>query len=252
MTYEDIQKRIRKRRIRFRIFFAILLISITLVFLLSTPVLKVKGITVQGNKIVSSDRIIELSGIKTGDNLLRLNTKKISEHIKTNPYIETSKIIRSITGSVYIKVQERQSAGITNYGNKYVTMDKKGVIIEVLDKKEGVHLPLITGLDVESAVPGQKAQLKDTRKFDVMEIIFDAALSTGVSGIINEVNIENLMSVIIKTQYGIDLKVGDSSDMEEKLEKCKAIMDQELIKKDLKGTIDVSFKGNPVFRPVQN
>lgn len=252
MAYADIQKRIRKRKIRFRIIFTILILSVILVFLFSTPVFKVKKIVVEGNNIVSSQKITELSDIKIGDNLLRLNTRKINANIKTNTYISASKIIRSITGSVCIKVEEREAAGIAKYKNDYVTLDKKGVIIEVLDKKDGVHLPLISGLDITDAVPGKTAQIGDTRKLDTMEIIFDTASSIKMFDIINEVELENLLSITIKTQYGIDLKIGDISDITEKLGRCKAIMDNDLLKKKLKGTIDVSFKGNPVFRPVQN
>lgn len=252
MTYADIQKRIRRRKIRFRIFFAILLISVTLVFLFSTPVFKVKKIIVEGNNIVSSQKIIELSDIKIGDNLLKLNTGKINDNIKTNSYISASKIVRSIAGNVYIKVEERQAAGIANYGNGYVTMDKKGVIIEMLDKKDAVHLPLIAGLDIKNAVPGKMAQVEDIRKLDAMELIFDTTSSVKIFDIINKVEIENLLSITIKTKYSIDLKIGDTSDLAEKLGRCKAIIDQDLLKKKLKGTIDVSFKGNPVFRPVQN
>lgn len=252
MTYADIQKRIRKRKIRFRIIFTVLIISVALVFLFSTPVFKVKKIIVEGNNIVSSQKIIELSDIKIGDNLLKLNTTKIDADIKTNPYIAASKIEGSITGNVYIKIEERQAAGIAKYENGYVTMDEKGVIIGMLDKKDDVHLPLIAGLDIRNAVPGKTAQIEDSRKLDAMEIIFDAASKAKISDIINEVEIENLLSITIKTRYSIDLKIGDTDDITEKLMSCKAIMDQDLLKKNAKGTIDVSFKGNPVFRPVQN
>lgn len=252
MAYEEIRKRIRRRKIRFRIILTILLLSAALIFFLSTPVFKVKKIIVQGNNIISTEKITELSGIKIEDNLLSLNVRKINASIKTNPYIETCRIIRTITGNVYIKVQERQAAGIANYGNGYVAMDKKGVIIEMLDKKESVHLPLIAGLDIKDAVLGETVQLNDARKLDAVEIIFNTASSTGLFDIINEVEIQNLLSITIKTKYGIDFKIGDTENLQEKLERCKIIMDQELLKKNLKGTIDVSFKGNPVFRPVQN
>jgi Cell division septal protein len=249
MAYTDIQKRIRKRKIRFRIFLSILLISIAAVFLLKTPVLKVNNIIVKGNSVVAPETLIGLSDIKNGDNLLRLNIKKINANIKTNSYIETSKIRRTINGIVYIMVTERQTAGVANYNSKYVTIDKKGVIIEVLEKKEGVNLPLIQGLDIKNAVPGRTAELTDPRKIDALQKIFDNISSSGLSDIISEVDIKSLFSIIIKTKHSINFKIGDTDDIGTKLEYCKTIMEKDLLEKGSKGTIDVSFKGNPVFIP---
>jgi hypothetical protein len=84
-----------------------------------------------------------------------------------------------------------------------------------------------------------------------LEIIFDNITNDNLSDIINGVELKSLISIIIKTKYNVNLKIGDIENIENKLERCRAIMEQDLIKKGSKGTIDVSFKGNPVFIPEQ-
>jgi cell division protein FtsQ len=97
----------------------------------------VRNIITKGNNIVPAERLIELSNTKVGDNLLRLNISRINASIRTNSYIEESKIKRTLSGNIYIIVNERKAVGISNFGDKFVTMDKKGAIIEVLDSREG-------------------------------------------------------------------------------------------------------------------
>lgn len=247
MAYAEIQKRIRRRRIRFRIYIALILISIAVIYLVRTPVLKVKKIILTGNNVISSEKYISLSGINIGDNMLTLNIGKINGNIKTNPYVESSKIRRTLTGNLYINIRERKVAGIVNYDNRYVTMDKKGVIIETLDTNKGIKVPLITGLDIKNAVSGKTVELYDGRKLSTLEILFDNISSHGISDIINEIDLKSLLSIVVKTKYGVNLKLGSIDDIGEKIEYCKAIIEQDVKQKGLKGSIDVSFKGNPVF-----
>lgn len=234
---------------RSRLLLTLLLICSGAIYILSTPVFKVRNIYVRGNAIVPSDKVIQLSGIKPGDNLLRLNTSKIDRRIKTNSYIGSATVKRNPVGDVYLVISERSAAGISAYGKKYVTMDKKGAIIEIIDTKDGINLPLITGLGIKNAVSGSTVAIEDDRKLKSMEEIFNSVKTAGLSDIIIEADLNDLQSIRIKTKYGIVLKIGNTDDIDRKLEACKAIMDQDLIKKGLKGTIDVSYKGNPVFRP---
>jgi len=216
--------------------------------LFKTPVFKVSEIIVQGNGIIGDEKIIELTGIKIGDNLLKLNKEKIIQNILTNSYIESIEIRRSITGKVYIDVTERVCAGISHFQDKYVTIDKKGVIIEILDNIEGINLPIIKGLNIQGAVPGKAVELSDDRKLKAFNIIIDSISHSEFSGIINEIDVNNLLSVVIKTAHNIDIKIGTIDDIDKKLKVAKVIMEDDVLKRGLTGIIDVSFKGNPVFR----
>lgn len=248
ITYAEIQKRIRRRKIRFRIFLIIIVISIALLYLFTHPVIKVVKITVSGNNCVSKDKIIELSQIKIGDNLLDLNTRKIKQNIYSNPYIEECKVKRSIFGEVFILVNERQNAGVTLYNNKYITFDKNGVVIEILNDKEGINLPFISGLMIKNAQIGKTMDVEDYRQLEAIKIIFDTVKDVNFSDIINEVDVKNLLSIIIKTSYDINIKIGTIDNLDKKLSVAKGIIEQDLKKRELKGTLDVSFNGNPVFR----
>lgn len=249
MSYEDIQKRIRRRKFRFRIILTMIIISGALIYLFTNPVIKVKNIIVKGNDIVPAEKIIELSDINIGENLLLMNMRKIRENIFTNPYIETCGVKRSLFGYVYITVGERKNAGYTQYNGKYITFDKNVVAIEILDKLEGINLPQISGMDIKKASPGKPIEVSDDRQINVIKIVFNSVTSNNLSDIINEVDIKNLISITVKTKYGINIKLGTVDNIDEKLSASKEIIEKDILKRDLKGTLDISFEGNPIFRP---
>lgn len=248
ISYLDIQKRIKRRRIRFEIFLFLIILSTLIIILFTTPVFKVKAINVNGNNIVSKDIIIELSEIKMDDNLLKLNTQRIMDNVLVNPYIEAVEVKRSIFGDVYLIIKERNGTGIAVFENKYITIDKNGVVIEILDKKDSVNLPLIHGLDIKNVVPGKAVDLLNLRQLNDMKIILNSITSSDLFGIINEVDMSNLLSITIKTEFDINIKIGSTENIDNKLLISKAIMEKDIMKKGLKGTLDLSFNGNPVFR----
>jgi cell division protein FtsQ len=248
ITYADIQKRIRRRKIRFRIFMFIIVLSTIGIYMFTYPIIKVKSIEVSGNNIVPTDKIIALSEINKGDNMLKLNMRRIRENIYTNPYVEVCKVKRSVLGYVYITISERMNAGIAPYNGKYVTFDKKGVIIEILDKLDGINLPLISGLNIKSAMPGKLMEVSDQRQLEAVKIIFDGITTSDLSDIISGVDITNLLSIILKTNHGFNIEIGTVDNIDKKLMISKEIIEKDILKRELKGTLDVSFEGNPVFR----
>lgn len=248
IVYSDLQKRIKRRKIRFKLFLFLIIFSLLIILLFTTPIFKVKGVVVSGNKIVAENRIIELSEIKSGDNLLKLDTDRVCESILTNPYIEEVKVKRSFLGIVYLEVTERNGTGIAAFDSKFVTIDKNGVVIEILDSRDDLNLPIIVGLNIKDAIPGKAVNLMNERQLNALKIIFNSITTSDLFGIINEVDISNLLSIMIKTNYGVNIKIGSTENVDSKLALSYAIIEQDIKKKGLRGTLDLSFDGNPIFR----
>mgnify|MGYP002407356591 CR=1 FL=1 len=249
ITYTDIQKRIRKRKLRFKIILIIMLISAAVVFLFEKPVLKVADISVSGNNTIEAKRIVDLSGIKIGDNLLRMNTYAIKKNILGNSYISDCKIKRNLLGSVRIMVEERKSVCIVKFENKYLILDRNGVVMDIIDRNNNIKLPMLTGLGIKSIEKNKVIDINDERQLDTLKIIFDSITRYNLSGIINEVDIKNLLSIYIKTNYNVDVLIGTTENIDNKLYQARTIIEKDLKGKGLKGTLDVSFDGNPVFKP---
>jgi len=71
---------------------------------------------------------------------------------------------------------------------------------------------------------------------------------TGISQEIAEINAENILNLKLITKSGIKINLGDDSNINTKIPLAKAIL-QDLNSKNLKGTVEMRHKGNPVFKP---
>jgi cell division protein FtsQ len=71
-----------------------------------SSIFNIKQIIVSNNNKISSDEIINLSGLKTEINMFKMSKRNISNNVKVNPYIENIKIKRSLKGVITLEVEE--------------------------------------------------------------------------------------------------------------------------------------------------
>lgn len=103
------KKRRRRRRSRFGFLMKLLCIIAVVVALTmgATVFFRVEEIVVSGNSRYSPEEIVEVSGIRNGDNLYGINKNKISGEMRQQlPYIEGVSIRRSLPNTILINVTE--------------------------------------------------------------------------------------------------------------------------------------------------
>lgn len=249
ISYEDIQRRIKLRKIKFKIFLILFVISSVLLLILEFDIIKVNNIYINGNSIVQADTILDLSQIKQGDNLLKINWDKVNMKICKNPYIESCIIKKSIYGNVYINIIEKKSVAMAFINEKYIAFDKDICIIDYFEDRKYINVPLFKGLAIEKENIGEQIIFKDNRQKDVIKKIINNISICDLSDIIDEVDISNLLSITLKTKYEVLIKIGTIENLNNKLVVSKKIIEQDLLKRQLKGVLDVSYNSNPIFSP---
>lgn len=123
-----------------------------------------KSIEVTSAKHLTRDEILGLAGVEPGKNLLRMNLKRMGEHILQNPWVETVRINRYFPDSVSIVITEREPIAIVNMGFIYY-LDKKGIVFKVLNQGDKLDYPVVTGFSEEelgSDPKGTKEALEAT------------------------------------------------------------------------------------------
>src|SRR5690554_5659597 len=83
--WEDICMRYGRGKGILIIFFLIL--SVLFLILLGTEIFAIHKITVLGNRNIEYNEIVKLSGIEIGENIFKLDVKRVEENLKSNPYI---------------------------------------------------------------------------------------------------------------------------------------------------------------------
>lgn len=244
-----IQKRkaIKKMSTIFLLF--ILLIGGFVYFLLS-PVFNTKKINVLNNNHLSSEQIVNVSGIKLNENMFKFSKKQAQKNILENPYVESVKISRNIfTDSVNIDVKERVATLMLEYGNSYVYINNQGYILEISTVK--IDSPIIKGYvtPLEDVKPGKRLNKDDLERLETVLRILEIANSNGLENLITHIDIKNKKNyVMVMESEDKTVYLGNCSDLSTQMLYVKEMIQRE---KGIEGEffIDIDLNtSKPVFR----
>ena len=243
------QKRQSKRIVKKIIvsFFGIIAIIIAIVvFALVAPIFNITQIDVTGTNHVSKENVINLSGIKTGENIFKINKKNINS-IKENSYIDSAEFKRKLPSTVQINITERIIKYQINVINSYIYIDKNGYILENSTVKKEV--PIIVGLkiDANKLLDLKRLDTDNLKEINNINKIADAAKSIEIENIISTINIENKEEYIIYIEsQNKKIYIGDAENLTNKMLYVKKILENE---KDKTGSIFVNGDISGGFRP---
>lgn len=242
---ELILKRRKKKKIKKLFMLFIMLLSICVTLCLKLPYFNIMNIQVNGNKNISIKEVIALSNIKVGNNIFYLNLKESENNILSNPYISTVTVTRKLPATLIISVKEREAVFYNTKDSKYFIIDKAGVALQKRDDIKGMKLIKLDGIDFSKCEVGKPVQDSDKRKVDAVVNLGDIVCNSKISQGLTLVDVSS--SIDIKVYYGdICIKFGNADDIDKKFNKALNILDRKELK-GVKGYIDVSFNGNPVF-----
>ena len=98
------KKQSKKSKVRIKIFkwtsISIFAICTIILFMMSN-IFNIKQIAVLNNNKISSEEIVELSGLTVGTNMFKTRKSVIRNKVKTNAYIENVQTKRSLNGKTY-------------------------------------------------------------------------------------------------------------------------------------------------------
>ena len=241
------KKKINKKLIG--LFSIIILIAIIVILALTAPIFNITDITVNGNSQVSTNMIINLSGLKKGENIFKFNNT-VEEKIKENTYIESVQVKRKLPGTILISVEERTVKYQINLINSYVYIDKNGYILENSSEKKDV--PVIVGLSIKEDEMMNEKRLKtaDLEKLNDIIKIIDSAKSINIDNLITEINTENKDNYVLYLESkGKKINIGDTSNLTNKMLYVQKILEKEEGKTGsafVNGDLSAGFK--PYFR----
>ncbi|MCX6356899.1 MAG: FtsQ-type POTRA domain-containing protein [Candidatus Aureabacteria bacterium] len=151
---------------------------------LAPRVLKPAGFSVRWIDVRTSDlltraEVIALSGLRVGDNLLTADLGRIRRAICAHPDVKDAAVSRTLPGRVSIRVYERYPVAAVHVPSspraqgastvrRYV-IDEEGCVLSVKKELRNRALPLLLGLTIDVARPGER--LRDPMTQKALEII---------------------------------------------------------------------------------
>lgn len=243
---ELIKKRRKKRKIRKFVFIFILLVVVCSILCFKLPYFNIKHILIYNNKTITSKEIISKSGISEGQNIFLLSLSRSEKNISNIPYILSVRTNRKFPDSVEIYIKERKALYYVIADNQYLILDKYGVVLEKKSSLNDSKLIKLTGFDSKNAKIGEPMQ-NSTSKINALQSISNSFEVYNDSNMqVKELDLSNVIN--INVYYGnMCVKLGDSSNIDNKINKAVKILEQSANGKDSKGYIDVSCNADPVI-----
>ena len=163
-----VRQKIRKRRLKSALFTGLGLLFISLAgyggySLANSSFFDLQEIGVEGNVSVSREELVELSGLSTGMNLLKISRQQAAESLLTHPYIKEAVVSVSLPDRVEISVTERLPMALISGDGRYLVLDESGCCLaEVgLAAAESWPLPGIRcNADAMDLLPGEQTEDK--------------------------------------------------------------------------------------------
>lgn len=204
-------------------------------------------IKVEGNQLVSDDRVIALSGIEKGRNIFKINQQELSRWLQIDPLIGGVTVSRKLPGTLVINVEERKSVAIIATGQAFVWLDQQGNVISRMVKMGDFDAPLLTGLsDFDySVMPG--TVIKNDSVDQALDLL--RQMTDEMRMQISEINVADPQKIVVYTKDGIEVRVGDGKGFEDKYILYTAIIDDRTTNGDIKQIkyIDVAVVDKPVI-----
>lgn len=141
---EEAEQTRRSRRLNFIILVLLIGILLESFYLISqSKFLNVQEMQVKGNRRVSSERIVKLSGINEDTNIFQVSAKEVARKIGREAWVERVDVRRRFPLKIEIVVQERQPLAVVALRNQFILVDKEAKILQVEKENIFPSLPLI-------------------------------------------------------------------------------------------------------------
>ena len=226
---EERAKKKKKRILKLVKWLTILgILAGTIIFFLLSPLFNILEIKVVGNQKITSEKIINMSGIIINENAFKIDTKQATINILQEPYIEKVEIKRVLPSTIEIQVKERQATFMLEFANGYVYINNQGYMLEISEEK--LEIPIITGYitPVENIVPGNRLQTDDLKKMKAVLKIMETARSNEIEKMITKIDISNDRNyTLILEGEGKTAYLGDASNINTRIQYLKLVIEKE-------------------------
>jgi cell division septal protein FtsQ len=126
-----------------------------------------EDIRVEGNSALTRDQILTTAGIAASRNIFTIDLARARAELDQLPQVERAELRRVLPNRISVTITERRPiAWVCQHADDDPTLSEKSFLIDargvVMRSKtilaEYLHLPVISGVEVENLAPGQKVR----------------------------------------------------------------------------------------------
>ena len=205
----------------------ILVLSFAAIMLL-TPAFNITKIRVNGNSVLTDEKIIFSAGISEGVNIFGVSIAKATRGIEEMSYIENVKIKRRLPSMIEINVVEAVGVGYIPAENGYVVITADGRSIETVanksDNEKNGNIPVINGLKKVKYKIGSEIVCKDKKQLSALKSFLKVFSENGHIFNMKKIDITKFSEITFKYNKDLEVYFGSDEKVEYKAEVFSSIL----------------------------
>lgn len=248
------ERRRQKRTKQIRNYVLLGLVGVALLLLASLTILfGTKTVAVLGESPYTDEEIIKASGIKQGDNVIRLSSSKVNSKIVDKlPYIKSARLNKSLNGKVQIVVTQTKGAYAFIDGERCVVTAEDGKVLSIEAAETASQYTVLQGVTIESlasCVPGKYVSVTEKDDLELARIVYNAADDAEIDSI-TSIDITNPDYIKLIVEERLSILAGGKEDIGRKLALAAKVIERENeLSPTQYGIIDLTIDGKAFFRP---
>ena len=225
-------KRIRRRKKNMTGYYflvaflaALIAVTLSLTILFNVSKIDIEGIA---GTTYNSENIVSASGIREGENLVRMDTGKIREKmLEELLYIDDVQVKKSFPNKVIIAVTPSIPEAYVECKGGYMKISRNWRIIGHTETPENDGLIVINGFDCKSNEEKTVMESNDPDKDTALKLILDEIREQGLQKMV-AVDISDKYDIVLNYDNRINIKIEKPVDVEYKLRYAYKIITDEL------------------------
>lgn len=210
----------------------------------TSPRFAVSEVVATGSKRRSADELAAIAGIAKGNNVFTTDLEAARARLLADPWVSEATLARQLPGTIYVRVVEREAAGVlgTSDGTYLVTRD--GALIKRVEVGDPTDLPVVTGVPFEQLTNDREGATRAVRR--ALDLAFDVERSPlAQRSPLEEVHVEpNGEMSLVMGKSGVRVQMG-GAPYRRKLEQAVRVI-AELDRRGAKpDTIMLDNEGRP-------
>lgn len=236
---KDIQK---NNKIKQRILFCAIVLAVVAVvaFVLVRTLCKVGSVTLDATTLYDPQQILEVSGIRVGENLFGFSADQARARIQSAfPYLRRVQIRRTLPGQVHLSFQEELGSVCVRLGQDYYPLDSQQIVLKQCASPGdgGTHRITVVSDRIRRCVVGEKIQYSDTTLFDMVDAICRAVEDNGVLEKIHTIDLTDKFDVTMDYDGRFTVFLGNTENLKYKIAMVMKVVEE--LYQDDAGEIDV-------------
>ena len=204
---------------------AAIVVGIVMAILSNTVLFKCGSIEVTGTTRYTAEEIIASTGIKIGENLLHIDTKKAEESVMNAfAFVDKVSVKKNFPTKIVVEITEAQNWFALNQSGKTVVISRGGRVLGAIPSD---GLVVVKGFEAESLDTGSKLSSTVDAKNKIIMEIFETAEKVGLANV-TEIDLTDRFSIKITVDDRIVLNLGSSVQLESKLRVGQALIEKEI------------------------